>query len=399
MKRIIFLLITAGCLAGHAVAFEFGVDISDTTGLNGTNKVTNVVQTNALDAFFTMPTGDFSSVYLSAQLRFFALFPVKPKAKAQLIPIAQMFRLTRSDWSGYKELSGMGLQWAVGRTPFSDYSAKILNGLFDGGRVKLTVKYADIAFAAGYTGLTYKNDAKIGIDEDDIALMNKNAAVLAPHRAFFLISSSFQELIPSHTFGFDALAQFDLLKQKKATHTQYFIPHIHGRIGRNVSWKYWGAVLFGQDPKLFYSLASGLSVRYFNPNWRYFTVTGMLNWAAGDYDGTGLMRAFIPVTDQKHTVVANIPASQFSNMLTAGLTASVRPIQELLTEMSYTMLSSPNTEKIQPYVGSELTAKAAYHFHNDLDASFTGGVFVPNKEVIKVYNFRWLMEFAFTVHL
>ena len=399
MKRILTFLIIAGCIAIQAAALDFGVNLSNTTGLNGINKSFNIVQTNEAEAFIEFPVGGFSSIYISGEARFLGIFPIKPKGKAQLISPLEAFRLKRTEWSGNTAFNRIGIQWAVGRTSFNDYSNNILNGLFDGAKVGLTIKNADIAFALGYTGLTYKTDAKIRIDQDDIAGMNNTNKVLAPQRLFLLLSSSFQELIPSHTFGFDALAQFDLLKQTGRTHTQYLIPYIHGRIGRNVKWKYWAAVQFGQDLRFFYSLASGLSVRYFNPDWRYFTVTGALDWAAGNYDGTGPMRSFIPITDIKQTIVADEIIGSFSNTLTAGLSASVQPIRELLTRLSYILLTSPNIVRAPAYVGSELSAKVAYHFYNDFDVAFTGGVFIPNRKVITAYNLAWLTELTFTVKL
>ena len=399
MKRILTFLIIAGCITIQAAALDFGVNLSNTTGLNGINKSFNIVQTNEAEAFIEFPVGGFSSIYISGEARFLGIFPIKPKGKAQLISPLEAFRLKRTEWSGNTAFNRIGIQWAVGRTSFNDYSNNILNGLFDGAKVGLTIKNADIAFALGYTGLTYKTDAKIRIDQDDIVGMNNTNKVLAPQRLFLLLSSSFQELIPSHTFGFDALAQFDLLKQTGRTHTQYLIPYIHGRIGRNVKWKYWAAVQFGQDLRFFYSLASGLSVRYFNPDWRYFTVTGALDWAAGNYDGTGPMRSFIPITDIKQTIVADEIIGSFSNTLTAGLSASVQPIRELLTRLSYILLTSPNIVRAPAYVGSELSAKVAYHFYNDFDVAFTGGVFIPNRKVITAYNLAWLTELTFTVKL
>jgi hypothetical protein len=399
MKRILTFLIIAGGMTMYAAALDFGVTISNTTELNGTNKTFNIAQTNALNAFIEFPTGDFASMYISGEARFSGLFPIKPKEKAQLIPLAQAFRLTRTDWSGNTAFNTIGLQWAVGRTVFNDYSYKILSGLFDGGKVALTTKNADLTFALGYTGLTYKSDAKIRIDKDDIDRIDDTSKVLAPQRIFLLLSSSFHDIIPSHTFGIDAIAQFDLLKQTGQTHTQYLIPYIYGRIGRNVSWKYWAALQFGEDSQFFYSLASGLSLQYINPEWRYFTVLGALNWAAGDYDGTGKMRAFIPITTIKQTLVANGALSRFSNMLTAGLTVSAQPIEGLMTKLSYILLTSPNTAKKPAYVGSELSTTVAYQFYNDFDISFTGGVFIPNKNVIQSYTVRWLAELAFTIKL
>ena len=355
MKRILTFLIIAGGITMYAAALDFGVTISNTTELNGINKTFNIAQTNAFNAFVEFPTGDFASMYISAEARFSGLFPIKPKEKAQLIPLAQAFRLTRTDWSGNTSFNTIGLQWAVGRTLFNDYSYKILSGLFDGGKVTLAIKNADIAFALGYTGLTYKSDAKIRIDQDDIDRIDNTSTVLAPQRIFLLLSSSLHDIIPSHTFGIDAIAQFDLFKQTGRTHTQYLIPYLHGRIGRNVSWKYWAALQFGEDS--------------------------------------------VPITALKQTVVANGAISRFSNMLTAGLTVSAQPIEGLVTKLSYILLTSPNTAKKPAYVGSELSTTVAYQFYNDFDISFTGGVFIPNSKVIQAYTVQWLTELAFTIKL
>ena len=402
MKRLFLFFITAVGITMYAAALDFGVNLSDATGLNGTNKELNVVQTNAAEVFVTIPTGTFSSVHLSGEARFHGTFPIKQndpnksKTTAQMLSLAQSFRIKQMNWFGHTAFNGIGLQWALGRIVFKEYSNKILYGLFDGARIGFTINHADIALAVGYTGLTYKADAKIRIDKDDTKRLNRLKTVLAPQRIFLLLSSSFQELLPAHSFGVDALAQFDLLKQITRTHTQYIIPYIHGRIGSNVSWKYWGAVQFGEDPAFFYSAASGLIIQYVNPDWRNFTVNGTIDWAAGDYDGTGAMRAFIPVTDLKHTVAAGL---RYRDMLTAGLTVSVLPIPELLTELSYTATTAPNTKKIPAYTGSEVAGKVAYHLHNDFDILFKCGIFVPNKKIISSYKLRWLTDLAFTVRL
>jgi len=108
------------------------------------------------------------------------------------------------------------------------------------------------------------------------------------------------------------------------------------------------------------------------------------------------MRTFIPVTDLKHTTVADF---KYRNILTAGLTASVRPVQGLFTELSYLMINVPNTQKQPVYTGSELSGKITYSFYNDADISCTGGIFIPNKKVTGAYNLRWLTELACTFRL
>ena len=69
MRRIVFLLILAGGIVMQAAALEFGVNLSDTTGLNGTNKAFNISQANEAEAFIKFPVGGFSSIYISGEAR------------------------------------------------------------------------------------------------------------------------------------------------------------------------------------------------------------------------------------------------------------------------------------------------------------------------------------------
>lgn len=396
MKRyIVFLLIVCTAIM-NAAGLDFGINISNNTGVGGSRKTVDVSQSDAAHVFLKIPTGSFSSVYLSGEARFYGYFPCKPRSKPLFLPAAQSFKIDRADWTGYTAVNGIGVRWALGRTYFTEYSKKILHGLFDGGIVGFTFNHADIAFALGYTGLTYKTDAKIRIDSDDAERIRAKNTILAPQRLFLSFSSAFTELLLSHTFGFDILTQFDLLRRKTATHTQYIVPYIHGRLHRNVSWKFWGAVQLGQNPSFFYSLASGLSLQYFNPQLLNLTVRGALDWAAGDYDGAGAMRAFIPVTDLKHLSVADI---RFRNTLTAGFSMNIRPIQGLVTGLSYNLVTMPNIYKKPAYTGSELLGKISYAFYNDFDISFWGGIFIPNKNPQSQQSLRWQTELAFTLKL
>ena len=394
MKRI-FLFLAVVSITVHAAAFEFGLDMTNSHELSGEDKTLNLFDNHRLSSFLQTPMGSSGSLYLSASIGSYALFRFYPKANTVWQPLSQVLKITRTDWSGAVAFNKIGMKWAIGRTNFNDYSDKILRGLFDGGRIKFTIKHANLGFAAGYTGLTHKGDAKVRIDADDMEQLASSDEILAPQRIFLLGSASFQNLIPAHTFGVDMLAQFDLAELKKRTHTQYVIPYIYGRITSNLSWKYWAAIELGQDPDFFYSLASGVSLTYFNPHWRSFTLTGLADWAAGDYDGAGRVRAFIPITDTKHTRIANV---RYRNMLTAGLTASVLPIRGLKTELSYLAVLEPNTNKKPMYTGSEIAGKISHQLNSDVEASLTGGVFIADKKVTG-YTIRWLAELSCTMHL
>lgn len=301
-------------IAANAAALDFGVNLSNSTALSGFNGTTTVEQSDNAGIFIDIPAGRSSSLYFSGDARFYGIFPCIPQSKPNILPLAQAFRVGRTEWTGQKAGNGIGIQWAIGRTPFSDYSKKILYGLFDGARVSFTLPKATIGFAAGYTGLTYKTDAKIRIDNDDLKRLIRPDSILAPQRLFFLFSSEFFSFIPTHSIGFETLAQFDISPGKLKTHTQYFIPYIHGTIGRHTEWKLWGSLMLGEDYRFFHSWASGLFVQYFNPDWLNLTVKGTLDWASGNDAGPYMIQAFIPITDLKITTIAEARFQDISHM-------------------------------------------------------------------------------------
>ena len=59
MKRILSFLIIAGGMTMYAAALDFGVNLSNSTELNGTNKTFNISQANAVEAF----VGFFIDIY------------------------------------------------------------------------------------------------------------------------------------------------------------------------------------------------------------------------------------------------------------------------------------------------------------------------------------------------
>ena len=110
MKRTVLFLIIAWSITIQVAALDFGFNLSNATGLNGTDKTFNISQANEAEAFIEFPVKGFSSIYVSGEARFSGAFPINPKGAAQLLPIHQAFRLKRTDWSGRKIFNEIGLQ-------------------------------------------------------------------------------------------------------------------------------------------------------------------------------------------------------------------------------------------------------------------------------------------------
>ncbi|MGP1594540.1 MAG: hypothetical protein ACTTH8_04755 [Treponema sp.] len=393
MKKSILLSVSFVLLVPHLFAIDFGFDLSNSTGLTGKKQTVSVIQINKAGFFTSIPTGNIGTCYLSADARFAGYFPLKPKEKHTIIPLTQSFVVGRTEWFGNKTINALGtigITWNIGRTDFGGYSGKVFTGLFDGFKLGLLLPNAELRFSTAYTGLTYTTDAgiRLAADTDDKKMLSDSRIVLG-------FSASFPTVIPAHLIGFDIVAQCDLSSHKNRIHTQYAVPYIGGKIGRNISWKCWHITEFGQDSQFFYSFAAGTSVQYFKPEWRNLGLKGEMAWAAGDYDGTGALRAFTPVTS---TSALRIASHLFTDAFAVSGGASCNPVRDCTVDAVYGMLLTPNSGNKESYGGSEISSKASYKIHNDLDLALLCGVFVPKQTKIE-QKVRWLANLSCTIHL
>ncbi|PKL24502.1 MAG: hypothetical protein CVV47_08640 [Spirochaetae bacterium HGW-Spirochaetae-3] len=388
MKRInlVAMALVAIVAVGPATALDFGLDITEKTSLSGAGDEVALYQKNQAIAWLSLPVGAYSSLYASALYQFTGDFELSPNASAAIVPYA--FTLGRFELEGFKSLdSGSSLKWSVGRVPFQDYSGRIVNSLLDGAKAELALGTTLLSASAGYSGLIFKDDASMLIDTDDDNINSDDGLVFAPKRLVLSMGARFVELLALHDFGVDGWAQFDLDSGGSAvTHTQYLEPYIEGRVGRTLRWRFWSALELGQDPDFFYALASGARLRMTLPETYGLRLTGALSWAGGDYDGTGAMAAFKPVTSSS---LSTIGTTLFSDALSASVDAQVSPARGLAVGSNCAADFSADG-----YLGFEISGRAAYRPVNDFSATFTGGAFIPSAG-----DLQWLLMVTAEVKL
>ena len=132
------------------------------------------------------------------------------------------------------------LRYSIGRSPFLDFSARLLSGLSDGVRCDLSIGNLSAQAYAGYRGLLYKVDARSLLDESDRALYQDDKAYFAPKRAFAGLGVRAIEILAGQDFGMEGWAQIDLTGSSKPTNSFYLEPFIEGRLGRLLRWRAWG---------------------------------------------------------------------------------------------------------------------------------------------------------------
>ena len=114
-------------------------------------------------------------------------------------------------------------------------------------------------------------------------------------------------------------------------------------------------------------------LRYSLPESLGLRVTGAVEWAGGDYDGAGAMRAFTPIMTGSLTSIAG---TEFSDALAVTLGASVAPLSGLSAGIGLAASFRPGATV--PYLGFEGSGTLSYRPVNDFSVSVTGGIFAPN---------------------
>jgi len=391
MKRldVIAAALVAAMAVAPAAALDFGLDITDETSVAGAGDEVKLYQENQAVAWLSMPVGAYSSLYASVLYQFSGDFTLAPSASSAIVPYA--FTAGRVELEGFRSLdSSSSLKWSVGRVPFQDYSGRVVDSLLDGARIELALGSTLLSAAAGYSGLVFKDDADMRIDKDDTDIYADDDSIFAPKRLVLSIGARFVELLALHDFGVDGWAQFDLDSGGAVvTHTQYFEPFIEGRVGRTLRWRFWGALELGQDPEFLYALAGGARLRMTLPETYGLRLTGALSWAGGDYDGTGPMAFFKPITTSS---LSTVSAALFEDALSASFDAQVSPARGL--SVGANIAANFESGAIDGYLGTEASGRVSYRPVNDFSATFTGGAFAPADG-----DLQWLVMLTAEVRL
>lgn len=377
MKRLpIIAAALVALLAVPAAALDFGLVLDNSSVVNAVGlDDLSLDQEDQAVAWLSLPLGTFSSLYASVVYEFAGTFHFVPADPADI----RWWSVTagRVEWEGFLPLGdNASLAWSAGRVPLSDYSGRVVSGLLDGAKAVVTLGGIQLSAGAAYTGLTFKDYARIAIDGDDEERLSSTAqgwpGDFAPSRLVATLGARAVELLPLHDFGLDAWAQFDLEPAGTPTHTQYLEPFIDGRAGRAFRWRLWGIAELGQDPALFYAMAAGASLRFSLPEALGLRVSASCNWAGGDYDATGPMRAFKPI---KAGTVASIAANAFSDAMGCSLDASLAPARGLSLGVGGAAVFKPGDSV--PYRGVEASGRISYKPLSDVALALSGGAFFP----------------------
>jgi hypothetical protein len=188
----------------------------------------------------------------------------------------------------------------LGRQQFRDPAGLIVSGLFDGAGGSINLGMGRLSLGAFYTGLLYKETAKIILTPGDLERYQKpldagSEGYFASRRLLLAVTGEFPDLTSRTSLAAQALAQFDLNGDAEKLNTQYLelrftvepvdLLHINlGGLGELAqdSGEQWGSAAFfaGADWEVSGSLPDLLSAEFL--------------WTGGRISDTS--RAFTPVS-------------------------------------------------------------------------------------------------------
>jgi hypothetical protein len=204
-RRFLVLLFFCGALPCFAI--DFGLALNQSGEFtNNAGDGTQGNYTGIYSPWLSADFGDTAKLYLSAKIStVYENEAWKPKD----VPI--LGELGRFDFS-WRPLPSVFVD--IGRIPIEDTT--IAAGLFDGINSSITAGKVRVALGAFYTGLQYKESAKILMTQADVKQYIKPLdsadmdTYFASRRVVISAGVDFPDLSPRTTLFFNTLAQFDV---------------------------------------------------------------------------------------------------------------------------------------------------------------------------------------------
>jgi len=193
------------------------------------------------------------------------------------------------------------MDFTVGRMAYDDPLGYIASGLFDGARFSQYTKIGTFSIGAWYTGLLYKERAKIEMTENEYTAYKAaidwndfSNTYYAPRRFLAAVDWAYKGFLDNAIAQLSMLSQFDLSEEK--LHSQYLVGKTIIPVETKVSNGAFSADLGGSFELIEANnkIGSAFAVEA-APAWRnnFHYVSLAIKYASGASDG---LAAFLPLT-------------------------------------------------------------------------------------------------------
>jgi len=281
----------------------------------------------------------------------------------------------------------------MGRMAFADPMGIVATGLFDGASGSLHTMMGTFSAGVWYTGLLYKNRARISMTADDATAMQAEVdwgnfadTYFASRRLMVALNWEHPSVADLFGLGVALVAQADLNNADNTHHSQYLIAKAFVPIQRFI-FELGGAletaqVTDGADFRV--GLAGDIAAHWMPPVPFHSMVSFAGRFTSGRAE-TGPLSAFTPITALPHGSVLQAPISGLS-MLSLGYTARLHRTFSASLAVSHFVRSDRGTYMGYPlggepsdnyFLGTEFFGRAIWSPFSDISLNLGVGAFLP----------------------
>jgi hypothetical protein len=302
----------------------------------------------------------------------------------------------------------------AGRVRYKDPAGFIAAGLFDGLNGSLVLGGIRLSAGAFYTGLLYKETAKIVMTEGDAENYvtpleySDPDSYFASRRIVVSAGAEFPDLTPRTTLALNLLAQFDLNPESDnpSLHTQYFSARYTAQLLDTLSVT--ASLVAAQaeiEDTASLQFAAGAAADWDVPGNLRDSLHGEIRWSSGQVNDT--VTAFAPISSIAQGQIFN-PRLSAVMVLTAKYTARLHQTVSASAEGTYfvrtdgeTLVGSEYPASSSRLLGGELYGGVLWAPMSDLVVTAGGGAFFPGWGDVFVSDapLRWKLRAALIVSL
>ncbi|GHV45172.1 hypothetical protein AGMMS49546_30390 [Spirochaetia bacterium] len=333
------------------------------------------------------------SALISPRLNFYASAGVSlDYREGELKPVLVQLNRTELSW---RPAPMAYLQF--GRQRYTDSAALVAAGLFDGIHFSWGMSRARLSLGAFYTGLQYKEEAKIIMTERDLTWYNAKLnydnmdTYFASRRVCIPLRAEFPDLTQRLALAVNAIAQIDVngsTERGNTLHSQYLETQLIAEPWNPLSLTFAGLVslMESEDTVGKAILRTGFAASA-GANWEVPTsmqdmLTLQLRWTSGrSGDNIG---AYLPLSGVS---VGEVFTPRISALLYGKAAYTLRPIPAISVEGSFGYFVRTDTETLKDgnlkvgsearTLGGEFSGNLIWAVQSDVQVSAGGGAFFP----------------------
>jgi hypothetical protein len=285
------------------------------------------------------------------------------------------------------ELSRFSVTWRpgqrysieAGRVAYTDALGQTASGLFDGLRFQAAAPIGGVNIGAFYTGLLYKETAKIIMTGNDAAEYAKPVEDFNSYGAskrVFAFGRLDVPLMDYHSFFFEVLAQFDLNGNDEKLDSQYAQTGFELLTQKNV--RILGGFVFeameNGDGEFIAACGALASLETNLPGSLKDSLKFTAKFSSGPSDK--IFSGFTPLSSITQGMIFT---GTFSGLWQANLKYGVRILPSLFAETSVSYFGKTYNETGSEgnLYGGEIWASLGWQPLEDIRATLSGGAFIP----------------------